>query len=153
MGLIAYDAFGRLRLAHFVPEPESIVALSDWEYEEDLWIGEALGFSEWLRLEEAPEILRSLSLDLSNLPDEVSAQVLDTLRLPLVRGMSAEEILQRLGQPERICAFATAPDRRTLMFRCGSREPYTIGCTVHEDDGLTYVTVLAATPRRLAAEE
>jgi hypothetical protein len=151
--LIPYAAFGRLRLADFLPAGAEVADLADWEYMEDLWVGEAVGFTEFLRLEEEPEVVRSVALHLAELPPATSAAVLGALRLPLAPGMRLEEVTARLGPPAAVHSFATAPDRTTYEFRCGDAEPYDVSCTVHEAAGLIYVTVLAPTPRRLAVEE
>lgn len=48
--------FGRLRLKEFLPVAE-LHQLADWHFMEDVWLGEALGFTEFLRLEREPEVL------------------------------------------------------------------------------------------------
>jgi hypothetical protein len=62
--MISHDRFGALRLAHFLPDAQ-IAELRDWEFMEHLWSGEAIGFSEWLRLENEPDVLRSLAYEVS----------------------------------------------------------------------------------------
>jgi hypothetical protein len=65
---ISHDAFGRLRLAHFVAA-ERLEQLRGWEYLDRCWVGEASGFTEWPRLESDPEVTRSVAIDLVALPD------------------------------------------------------------------------------------
>jgi hypothetical protein len=149
--LVTYVEFGRLRLADFLPDPAAIEALADWEYMDDLWIGEGFGFSEFLRLEDDPEVVRSIALDLTALPHEVTTAILDTLRLPLAPGMHIDEVRMRLGQPRKAEHFVD--DRTSYSFTCGGRDRYEISCTFGETAGLIYVSVLAPTPRRLVASD
>lgn len=60
---VSHAEFGWLRLADYVSTQE-IVQLVDWEYLDHDWVGEAIGFTEWLRLESEPEVLRSIALAL-----------------------------------------------------------------------------------------
>jgi hypothetical protein len=147
--LIPYAAFGRLRLADFLSA--ELQERADWEYMDDLWVGEGFGFTEFLRLEEDPEVVRSIALDLADLPFTSSAAVLGAVGLPLAPGMRAEEVTARLGSPDSVERYVT--DRATYYFTCGRTDRYAVSCTVHETAGLTSVTVLTPTPRRLAVED
>lgn len=150
MELISYDAFGRLRLAEFAPRGEAPAALKDWEYEDDLWVGEALGFTEILRLAEEPAVVRSVALDLGNSAPAIGARVLGAIGLPVSPGMMVADVVAALGEPLRVARYAA--DRQTLVYRIGEGAVYDVTCTVAQDGGLVYVTVLAPTPRRLAVE-
>ena len=66
--LIPYTVFGRLRLADFLPTSAEVETLTDWEYMDDVWVGDAFGFTEFLRLDEDPDVDRSVALDLAELP-------------------------------------------------------------------------------------
>ena len=149
--LIPHREFGCLRLADFAPSVADVVEVRDWEFMEDRWVGEALGaFTEFLRLEEDPDIVRAVSLDFAELSSKLAAAILAALRLPLRPGMALADLEARLGPSVRSEAFV--PDRGTYEFRCGTAEPYVVSCTVHEAAGLVYLTVMAPTPRRLAYE-
>ena len=141
MELISHQEFGKLRLAQFVTDPGEMATLENWEYMERVWVGEAIGFTQWLRYEEDPEILGSLSLDLIELPDEISQSVFRVLALPLRQGMSYEEIVHLFGKPN--CTYTFVKDRKTYEFARGVKWKYLIDCTIHEDIGLLYVTVMA----------
>ena len=149
--LIPYATFGRLRLADILPRDMEAEPRIDWEYMEDLWVGEGFGFTEFLRLEEDPEVVRSAAVDLAELPPAVSAAVLDALRLPLAPGMRLGDVNARLGEPESVERFV--PDRTTYNFTCGVGDRYAVSCTIHETGGLVYVTVLAPSPHRLAVDD
>jgi hypothetical protein len=149
--MIAYADFSRLRLSDFVRDPDDVADLSDWEFMEHLWVGEAWGLTEWLRLAEEPDVLRSLSLDLPTLPDSFTGRVLDALDLPLHYGMSLSEIVRHLGEPTDVLRFGR--DRTTYEFRVGDGDVYDLSCTVHHRDGLIYLVVMAPTPRRHVAAE
>jgi hypothetical protein len=149
--MISYAEFSRLRLSQFVRDPDAVADLRDWEFMEDLWVGEAMGFTEWLRLAEEPDVLRSLSLDLPTLSDSLAGRVLDALDLPLHYGMSLSEVVARLGEPTDVLRFGR--DRTTYEFRVGECDVFELSCTVHHRDGLIYVVVMAPTPRRETASE
>jgi len=146
--LIPYPVFGRLRLADFLATSAGIEARTDWEYLDDVWVGEGVGFTEFLRLDEDPDVVRSVALDLADLPPEVSGAILTALRLPLATGMHSDEVLARLGDPDSVDRYVS--DRSTYNFTSGAEARYAVSCTVHNAAGLIYVTVLAPTPRRLA---
>jgi hypothetical protein len=135
---VSHVDFGRLRLADFVPAGD-VVELDGWEYLDREWLGEATGFTAWLRLRSEPEVLRSIALDLESLPASTIAAVLETLRLPLRHGMTIEELTVALGRPGDLSTFV--PDRTTYDFCVGAMDTYTVGCTVHHDRGLIYLTV------------
>ncbi len=94
--MTSYSDFSVLRLEHFVPK-NKIRQLRDWEILGRVWVGEALGFSEWLRLVESHDALGSLSLDLSELDLPIFDNVLKAIGLPLAKGMSLSQIEHALG--------------------------------------------------------
>lgn len=141
MELIPHEQFGRLRLVDFAPEAAEVVELEDWEYLDRLWIGEAIGFSEWLRPVEKPDVLGALSLDLSDLPYEMSQKVFTVLHSPLSRGMDYNQVVSVLGEPTHSHQFTSG--QRSYEFRCGSQWPYAIDCTIRDEDGLSSVTIVA----------
>ncbi|MDG9672948.1 hypothetical protein [Micromonospora sp. DH14] len=135
---ISHDAFGRLRLTDFI-RAEHLEQLQGWEYMERCWVGEASGFTEWLRLESTPEVTRSVAMDLVALPEATLQSMIDALRLPLRAGLDQREITAVFGEPTEIQRFVQ--DRVTLVFRIAAVEPYELGCTVHEEQGLIYLTM------------
>jgi hypothetical protein len=137
--MISHAEFGRLRLRGFLP-PDSLAALQDWEFEERLWVGEALGFSEWLCLEEDPNVLRSLAIAFDDFPTTAAARVLETIGLPLAKGMTIDALRNILGEPHR--KFVFVKDRVTYEFRPSRDRPYNISCTVLNDGGLVYLVVM-----------
>lgn len=137
--MISYAQFGKLRLSDFLPL-ESISPLADWEFMEHLWMGEACGFSEWLRLESDPEVLRSLAIDFNSFPAKSAAKVLKAIDLPLSKGMTIDELRKTLGEPYEKLVFAK--DRATSEFRT-TRPKYNLSCTVLNDGGLVYLVVMA----------
>jgi hypothetical protein len=156
MKLISYDKFGKLRLSDFFPgkklskdpkDPgeakrfqEQIVELDNWEFMNKLWIGEAIGFTEWLRLRDDPTVLRSISIDFSDLPGKVSKAILKRIDLALRPGMTLDEIKKLLGKPTKSEAFVK--DRKSFSFSSGDKEKYLIDCTIHDSDGLIYLVIL-----------
>jgi hypothetical protein len=142
--LTPYAEFGTLRLHQFVP-PGEIRELSDWRYMGEEWVGEAAGFNEALRLARDPEVTRTLSLDLSSLPEPVQRSFWTALKLPLRKGMSREQLSDVLGAPVQTLRFPRARDRTTYAFEVGTRWPYTLLCTVLDEGGLIYVSVQAPT--------
>jgi hypothetical protein len=143
--VIPHSTFYQLRLSDFV-DPSDISQLSDWEFLDRIWVGEALGFSEWLRPAHSPQQLGSLALDLVDLPQSAVDRCLSALGLPLSRGMDLPQIQAVLGGP---CAHHSfVADRASYDFRFGAPDQYDISCTVLADGGLCYlvVTVPEAAP-------
>ncbi|MEU5946931.1 hypothetical protein ABZ793_15390 [Micromonospora sp. NPDC047465] len=135
---ISHDAFGRLRLADFIAA-EHLEQLHGWEYLDRCWVGEASDFTEWLRLESAPGVTRSVAIDLVALPESTVQSMIGMLQLPLRAGQGQEEITGVLGEPIGTRSFVR--DRVTLIFRIGAAEPYELSCTIHEEQGLIYLTM------------
>jgi hypothetical protein len=137
--MISHDHFGALRLAQFLPEAE-IEELRDWEFMEHLWVGEAIGFSEWLRLKDEPDILRSMAIDFSEFPKSASDAVLRTIDLPIYGGMTFEQLQDILGEPYETQRFVT--DRVTYEFIPLEGRPYEVSCAVLNEGGLAYLVLM-----------
>lgn len=140
MELIPYDEFARLRLAQFYPETAELAPLENWEFMGGVWVGEADGFTEFLRPEDRPEELGSIEIDLSAIQEEIGTAILDKIHLPLSHGMAFEEVTHHLGHPKVTNVFVA--DRKSYDFIVGSDFPYHVSCTIHESDGLIHVTVI-----------
>lgn len=137
--MISYARFGKLRLAQFRPDAE-ITELTDWEYMDTVWVGEAAGFSEWLRLKAEPSVLRSLSIDFSEFPEAAAAAVLQAIDLPVRAGMRSEQLRAVLGEPAEELRFAE--DRVTYEFMVTGPPRYKVSCTVLSEGGLSYLVVV-----------
>ena len=137
--MISHKQFGKLRLSQFAPEKD-ITPLEDWEFMGRLCVGEAIGFSEWLRLKRTDKVLRSLALDFAELPKKVVKAVLEKLGLPLQPGMNIDQIQTVLEKPKSTETFTK--DRKTYDFVYGKQEKYWVSCTVLNKGGLTYLVVM-----------
>jgi hypothetical protein len=141
--LIPYSQFAALRLRSFLPDAE-VSDLAGWEFEDRVWVGEAVGFSEWLRLQEEPDVLRSMALDLAGLPEEAYRWVFQAIDLPVQAVMTADDLRGLLGEPTDVQSFAA--NRTTYEFRSPGPHPYKVSCTVRHDGGLIYLVVMAPLP-------
>src|SRR3954451_650161 len=137
--MISHARFGKLRLAQFRPSDE-IVDLENWEYVDRRWVGEAIGFSQWLRLEDEPETLRSLAIDFNEVPAQAAAAVLRTVGLPLRTGMALNELREVLGTAVKEHRFVK--DRVTCEFLLQGPPRYDVSCTVLDKGGLSYLVVM-----------
>lgn len=137
--MIPYSDFARLRLSAVMPDAE-IAQLENWEFQNHLWIGEAIEFSEWLRLESDPDTLRSLAIDFSVFPEHSVESMLERLQLPVRRGMSLNELDLLLGK--RVAEFHFASDRVTAEYFMPEPYRYRISCTVLNEGGLSYLGVM-----------
>jgi hypothetical protein len=146
MELPTHEEFGKLRLGQFATC--GVRALKDWEYLEELWVGEAIGFTEVLRLARDPKVVRSVAVDLVELPARVQTRLLEAVGVPLCRGMTLSEITALLGKPQG--ASMLVPDRATYEFRIGTRWRYRVSCTIRKKVGLIYFTMVATTRTKLA---
>jgi hypothetical protein len=142
--MISHSRFGKLRLADFRSEAE-IAELENWEFMDHMWVGEAIGFSEWLRLENKPDTLRSLAIDFSEFPEQAAAEVLQTIELPVRGGMKIDELRKLLGKPVKEERFVK--DRVSYEFVVARPSKYNVSCTVLNKGGLTYLVVMIPLPR------
>ena len=136
--MITHRDFHQLRLRSFV---DDVVELQDWQFMGREWIGEANGFTEWLRPVDDPSRLGSLALDLAQLDEVVAGEILDQLGLALRLGMTLTEVVGVLG--DQIDTQQFVPDRRSYDFHVDSPDGYSVSCTIKDDDGLIYVVVMA----------
>lgn len=139
--MITHRELAPLRLKDFLPQTDRIEQVDGWEFLEEVWLGEVYGFTEWLRLREDPQVLRSVSLDLADLDQEVADRILATLQLPLEYGMEPEEVDQVLGVPAG--QVQPVPSRITYEYLAGDRDKYYISATIDRLDGLVYLVVIA----------
>ena len=137
--MISHEEFGRLRLTGFL-EPEHVSPLEDWRYEDADWVGDAHGFSEWLRLAEHAEVTGSIALDFSSLPAEAATKVMVAIELPVRPGMTFSEITEVLGEPTETMAFVK--DRKTYGCTTGDVDTFIVSCTVLDSGGLSYLTIM-----------
>jgi hypothetical protein len=137
--MIPYHDFGRLRLAAFVPDAD-LAQLEGWEFQNHVWLGEALGFSEWLRLEDDADVLRSLAIDFSEFPARAADAVLQAIQLPVRAGMSLEDLDRLLGP--RIAEHRFVADRVSCDYFTPEPYRYRVPCTVLNDGGLSYLVVM-----------
>lgn len=148
--MLAFDQFARLRLRSFLPPTTVVDDLAEWEFVERRWVGEGIGFTQFLRLEEEPETLRSVSLDLEDLPDSVAQAVFTRLELPLRLGMGIAETIHRLGLPTDT---VTLGSETTMAFSVTADVPYEVSCIFDPEEGLIFVTVVTHARRRLSPAE
>jgi hypothetical protein len=143
--VISYDRFGRLRLADFVPR-KRIRLLQNWEFEGHVWVGEAAGFSEWLRLTDDPEVLKVLAIDFESFPARAAGRVLAKLGLAVQKGMAVAKLEALLGPTRRTLRLLS--DRETHEFLTVGPQPYQVSCTVLNEGGLTYLGVMIPLPTK-----
>lgn len=137
--MLAFDQFARLRLRSFLPATAVVDDLQDWEFIDDVWVGEGIGFTQFLRLDDDPDTLRSVSLDLEDLPDSVAQAVFDRIDLPLRFGMGMAETIHRLGLPSDTVSVGA---ETTLGFYVEADVPYDVSCIFDPDEGLVFVSVV-----------
>lgn len=138
---ISWEELATLRLSDFVPA-KLIRELQDWEFMDRLWVGEATGFTEWLRLADDPEVLRSMALDLVGLESGTVDAILKRLGLPLHPAMTRDQLKSTLGEPASVKVFPGAKERETLTYPAPPSGGYRLSCTVQKTAGLTYLVVM-----------
>jgi len=143
--MISHARFGTLRLAQFLPDAD-ISELENWDFMYHIWLGEAVGFSEWLRLEKDPGVLRSLAIAFNDFPERAAAEVLQTIGLPVRRGMKFAELCEILGKPLKELRLPRVNDRVTYQFVTPGEAKYDVSCTVLNEGGLNYLVVMAPLP-------
>jgi hypothetical protein len=121
--MLTHNEFQKLRLSQFVDARE-ITELVDWEFLGHEWVGEAIGFTEWLRPRSSPDLLGSIALDLGELPTQVAEACLSCIGLPLRRHMTRSQLVDLFGEPLR--TFRFLEDRATHEFRIDTTDPYVL---------------------------
>jgi len=142
--MISHSDFGVLRLTQFRPEAD-IAELDGWEFMDRIWVGEAIGFSEWLRLRDRPGTLRSLAIDFREFPEEAAANVLRAIGLPVRAGMKRSDLPKLLGKPVKEHQFVEG--RVSYEFIVAGPPRYNVICTVLDNGGLTHLMVMAPLPK------
>lgn len=140
MELISYNEFSRLRLRDFCRDKIAESDTPDWEWMGGQWYCDSVGFTWFGCLHDTPKETGGLEVDLGDLPERVWLRILDSLHLPLRAGMTFDMIASILGQPFEIGTFVE--NRKTYEFRVGSAYPYIVSCTVLDDGGLVFVSVI-----------
>ena len=138
--LIPYNDFSKFRLDQFCSGEIFKTGAAIWEWMGGEWYCDAIGFTWFGRLDGSPNETGCLEIDLSDLPQSESAAVLASLRLPLASGMNYDSVVRVLGEPSNTLAFVD--DRKTYEFEVGSAETYQVSCTIQNDDGLIFVSVI-----------
>jgi len=154
LDLLPYSEFGRMRLGSFVPLGTEIVEQSYFEWMQGLWLHEGIGFTWFGRLMEQPEETAGLEVLFEELDGVSIDRILKFMHLPITPGMQFEQLRDLFGWPSTTNVFAS--DRKTYNFRVGHGDQYQVGCTVHVEQGLIYVSVIRSDVRRrlaLTAEE
>jgi hypothetical protein len=139
MQILGYNEFARLRLKDFYPESE-IAFREGWEFMGGVWTGEGVGFTSFIRLNERPDQLGAIEIDLVDFDSSVCETILRKLQLPLRKGMFLSDVERALGTPEGTQSFT--PDRTSYEFTTSGKSPYYISCTIQESDGLIFLTVI-----------
>lgn len=140
MELISYSEFGRLRLRDFCGEEVAESDSPDWEWMGSQWYCQSVGFTWFGCLHDMPNETGGLEVDFGELPESVWRRIFETIHLPLSAGMTLDKITSLLGQPLEILTFVE--DRKTYMFKVGSAHPYEVSCTVLDDGGLIFASVI-----------
>src|SRR5687768_12430501 len=98
MELISYDSFQRLRLSDFYKSSD-VEEVSGYEFMDDIWIGETIGFNEFLRLEEDNQNTKAIILNFTDPSISFQSQVLDKIGLAIAPGMTIDKIISIIGSP------------------------------------------------------
>jgi len=136
--MIPLAEFGELRSRDFVTD-EEVTDLSNWEFLGRTWVGEVVGFTEWVRPVEDQASLGCVSIDLGALDPECARAILARLGLPLELGMTLDQVTRACGAPTHHDEYAK--DRRSYYFTVGDEDSYVLSCTILHEGGLTYVVM------------
>jgi hypothetical protein len=136
--MLSHSEFQKLRLSQFIDASE-ITELVDWEFLGRQWVGEAIGFTEWLRPQSSPDLLGSIALELEELPARVAEACLHRIGLPVRRHMTLSQLVDLFGEPLRSLSFVE--DRVTHEFRVDTPDQYVLSCTLVAGVGLNHVVI------------
>jgi hypothetical protein len=138
--LTSYDDFSKLRLDQFCSGEISSTGAAIWEWMDGAWYCDAIGFSWFGCLEDMPDQTGCMEVDLLDLPQHESQAILSAIGLPLTAGMRLEAVEHALGAPIEVMSFVD--DRNTYVFQVGPEDSYIVDCTIQDDAGLIFVSVL-----------
>jgi hypothetical protein len=143
-----------MRLGSFVPPGTEIVEQSYFEWMQGLWLHEGIGFTWFGRLMEQPDETAGLEVFFEELDGASIDRIFKFMKLPIAPGIRFEQLRDLFGWPVTTNVFTS--DRKTYNFCVGANDEYQVGCTVHAEQGLIYVSVIRSDIRRrlaLAADE
>jgi len=140
MELISYNEFGRLRLREFCGDEVEESGFPDWEWMDGHWFRENIGFTWFGRLSDMPDETGSLEIYHCELTDDVLARIFALLGLPLSMGLQFDAVVRLLDQPIAVSSFVD--DRKTYEFKLGSQQPYQVSCTIQNEEGLIFVSMI-----------
>ena len=142
MNIINYKEFEQLRISEFGSNKNEINNLTDWEFMEDLWIGESIFFSEWLRLESKPELTKSISVNFSDFSEQQISKILEKLKLPLKKGMKIKETEKIFGNPLKTYSFIENNISYEYLIGIENLNEYYLSLTIEMDNGLSYFVMM-----------
>ena len=135
MELVDYKTFSKLRFTDFLPPETEVISSMGLEccssHCADYY--EAVGHSYFVFADGSPEEVVEINIDETypTIPAGTGARMLASVGLPLRFGMSSDEVVSVLGQPEYEGA-----ERRFTRYIVGTKWPYRVGCGVAPDRGL-----------------
>jgi len=139
--MISHNDFHSLKLKNFYARTD-IEIVSSYEYMDELWCGETLGFTAFLALKNDPSNTRCLTLDLSYPEGQLYSDIFAQIGLKLRAGLSSVELESMYGNANEIFQFQN--DRLTYEYHLEGINPYSLSCTVHNSKGLIFVTISCA---------
>ncbi|MCX6183101.1 MAG: hypothetical protein NT150_14395 [Bacteroidetes bacterium] len=139
MEIINYKDFTSLRLSDFTSNQENITPIENWEFWEDIWLGESIRFSEWLRLESSPESTQSIAIHFRDFTEEEILRIFNKLKFQFTNNVSLKELEKLFGGSLNKSSFAE--NRITYKFLVGEKEQYYLSCTF-DSEKLTYLVLM-----------
>jgi hypothetical protein len=138
--MIGYNDFSKLRLANFLSKETCVNNCAGYQFMGDVWTGQTVGFTECLQLQSNARDTQSISLDLNGLDSESINKIIALLGLDIYKGMEQEQVIETFGTPLTTERFMN--DRQTFIYIVGNKEQYYLSLTIHQSDGLIYVTMM-----------
>lgn len=138
--MIKYDQINSLRFSEYNSNHIEKCDLPDWEWMNVTWFIERDGFSWIGQPFNSKDETGALELDLVALPLQTTIDLFHVLELPLQKGYSESKINSILGSPIKKIDFTK--DRFTNEYIYGQTDKYYLSCTVKQDEGLIFVSIL-----------
>ena len=138
--LASYSDFSKLRLDEFCAGTIERTGAAVWKWMSGYWYCDGIGFTWFGCLDGMKDETGCMEIHLAELPQSEATAILTAVGLPLTRGLSLDSISEVLGEPVNIQSFVD--DRKTYIFRVGAVDTYKVDCTVQDEDGLIFVSVL-----------
>jgi hypothetical protein len=139
--MISPTLFGRLKLSDFITS-DQIQRVHDWEYLDETWTCEMVGFTQFCYTITQSSRLGALCIDVVNCPLPILSPLLKSLGLPVAMTDSHIDVIGKMGNPNKVVQFVKG--RKTLEYNNWNKTGFAISVTALNKGELVHLSLLCA---------